>query len=212
MALILIVSAQPFALAESWGAGLPPGGDTHRCTVYPDRDSECTANNDLHYVFITPSLNTNMTTALENSITDDYAAIPEITAFTTSSTGNADVQVYEQNIGPGIRGYTTCQIGASFGETGKNEWCRPQFIYLNNYYEDSEWNVSGAKRKWLACHELGHTLGLQHPEAFHAQHYDDSCMRPDLVPGPADLWGFDIEHLEDCYPHHPFDEAPICRD
>jgi hypothetical protein len=29
---------------------------------------------------------------------------------------------------------------------------------------------------------------------------------------PGNLYGFEREHLRDRYPHHPFDEAPTCRD
>jgi hypothetical protein len=63
-----------------------------------------------------------------------------------------------------------------------------------------------------ACHALGHTLGLRHATVSnHPNQWDGSCMRTGVVPGPTGLRGFDIQHLEDCYPHHPFDEPPLCR-
>lgn len=110
------------------------------------------------------------------------------------------------------RGYTTCWEGAETGESGLNMWCRPQLLYLNTYYEHSEWETSGVIRKWLACHELGHLVGLQHAiDDFHAN-WDESCMRDGDVTGPPDLKGFDEEHLTGCYPHHPMGQVPICRD
>lgn len=209
--LAMMAVASPSA-ARNWGAGIPPDEDA-RCTEGPP-SSQCTAQDSFHTVFIPSGVNSFMQTALENSLLNDYDAIePDVWASRTTSF-TADVRVYETNLGPvARRGYTTCESGAATGEDGtKNMWCRPQLLYLNNHYENSEWNVSGAIRKWLSCHELGHTLGLQHPKEGMHDDWNQSCMRTNLVPGPADLRPFDVEHLKDCYPHHPFTEPPLCRE
>lgn len=112
-------------------------------------------------------------------LADDFDSIRDVYARRTTSS-DADVRVYEADLGAITRrGYTTCLANSETGEEGtKNMWRRPQVMYLNNYYEQTEWNVDGAVRKWLACHESGHTLGLRHADAGnHENQWMNSCMR-----------------------------------
>lgn len=185
-ALFIIASAAP-ASAENWGAGIPPRED-ERCTE-GSRFSQCTADSATESIYIAPYLNSLMTTALENSIQDDYDAIPSIIAFRTYDFAYGEGRIYESNDGPvSWRGYTTCEGGSTKGESGWNMWCEPQLMFLNSYYEQSEWNNSGVIRKWLSCHELGHFFGLQHANANrHPQYWDESCMRTGDITGPPDL-------------------------
>ena len=116
--------------------------------------------------------------------------------FTITSSNR--VRIFYDNYDPGLpRAFTFCD---EFATTGLNNvryhmWCKPQIIiYQDNSYANNCWS-NGACRKWLACHELGHTLGLQHSTST------STCMT--LSAQTNVLNSHDIGHLANwhCYPH-----------
>jgi predicted Zn-dependent protease len=70
-------------------------------------------------------------------------------------------------------------------------------VYQNNTTKANNcWSDSGCAAHY-ACHEIGHTTGLQHP---------DSLDNPDTCMGYANsdpdyLRQHDMDHLTNCYPH-----------
>ncbi len=80
-----------------------------------------------------------------------------------SSTKDVEVLLANQ---PSIQAlaYTACAAGADYGGSDANHtrWCRPQRFVYNTFYAASHFPTDNNKR-YIACHELGHTIGLQHP-------------------------------------------------
>lgn len=61
----------------------------------------------------------------------------------------------------GYFGWVDCPSGAQTGGTDPNRWCYGQKLWLNYTYSGSFSTTYG--KRALACHELGHTVGLRHP-------------------------------------------------
>lgn len=198
--------------AHNWGAAdstPPPGVSTILCTKFDPEDdeeyayinSECTVDNSLqHYVWIDPNIPSgefSLLTALQNSISQDFDSIDGVYSAEVSTISSSNrVRIFYDNFDPSLpRAFTFCDETAT---TGLNNiryhmWCKPHIIiYQDNSYANNCWS-NGACRKWLACHELGHTLGLQHSTT------ETTCMTTSAQTDV--LNAHDIGHLEDCYPH-----------
>lgn len=79
------------------------------------------------------------------------------------------------------------------GGVGVHRWCRGQYMRFNANYE-TQLNTQRARRA-LACHELGHTVGLRHTTA------DNSCMTTIYHPRdmPTGLNNHDRDHINGHY-------------
>jgi len=105
----------------------------HRCTENPDYVSQCTAKDSDQTVWIDPEMNDTMTTALTTSINGDYDPITGVTANVVTLLSAADVWVVEYHGGAiARRGYGVCADDSTQGDSGRNRWCRPQVVFLNN--------------------------------------------------------------------------------
>ncbi len=78
-----------------------------------------------------------------------------------------DVEVLAESY-PSINAlaWTQCDSVATYGgsDASHTRWCRPQRLVYNTYFEAGYFPTDNAKR-YIACHELGHTIGLRHPAA-----------------------------------------------
>ncbi len=70
--------------------------------------------------------------------------------------------------------WTQCDTAATYGgsDASHTRWCTPQRFYYNLTYESTYFATDNAKR-YLACHEMGHTVGLRHPLSSEPQ---ATCM------------------------------------
>ncbi len=88
----------------------------------------------------------------------------------TLDTTIMDASVIEGNYGStDWWAYTACSVTANYGGSDPRRWCRPQLVVYNKTHPGN-WDGSTNGRKAVACHEVGHTLGLRHT-------YATSCMK-----------------------------------
>lgn len=164
-ALALLV---PSAAFGRFGSSISHNCDT---TIY----SECVA--DSQYVsvsiWVVGSYGTQTRAAMAYY---SSSAVPRIvmTEFYPSPPNYADVQVSTVNTSTVALAWTQCWNGAIYGgsDSAHTRWCIPQGFSFNTRWEPSYYPTD-AKKQYIACHELGHTFGLQHPKSSEPQ---ATCM------------------------------------
>ena len=108
----------------------------------------------------------------------DYQYDPtDLHAYRDDADSLYDVSVSDSDYGDnGILGWVECPTTNS-GEWGTdpNRSCRGQLLRFNTwwYFNTGELDSTGARRR-LACHEMGHTVGLRHWDDYHTG--VNSCM------------------------------------
>jgi hypothetical protein len=217
IAVLTVVGLPTNALADNWGAadwgntqysdGEPPG---YLLCSTPDshpenyRKGECSANNNNpHIVWISDALDgvqPDLGNALRVSIEKDYDSIDGVYAREeTNEEAFADARVHYGTINANWEiAFTFCQVNASFLQSGYRYHmsCTPQRVQYQDTADGRDCWASGACRKHYACHELGHTLGLQHPNGLYNP---DTCMGY-ASSHPHVLKIHDEQHLVNCYP------------
>jgi hypothetical protein len=192
------------ASAENWGAG-SWGGSAIRCLEVDDPGgykSECNTENDFYRVYIDSDVPSAFRTQLVATVEDDYDPIIEFVAIVQDSlTTSTDARVRVASIPSGTSwAYTTCQNNATYGGgSGYYRWCRKQLFRFDPTRGGMQNCLASTNcLRWLACHEIGHTTGLQHPGNYpNVNSSRVTCMdyEDDVDP---DL--HDVDHLKDCYP------------
>lgn len=108
-----------------------------------------------------------------------------------SVTSNSDLNV--QDLALGATGWwaaTYCHSSATYGgsDASHTRWCRPQILTYNTSY-----SVGVAQPYHLACHELGHSVGLRHYNT------DASCMKFADTFGASEITSHERDHLNARY-------------
>jgi hypothetical protein len=143
-------------------------------------------NNNQHRVYFN-NLTANMSSALTSTMNLDYAPtdlfmVTETVWATRDASANDDY--YNLN---GAAGWVVCANSSGQGtDVHGHRWCQSS-LYFNFSY--GSFFATAQQRDYMACHELGHTLGLRH----HA----GSCMefRSDNGNGLGTLNLSDVQHL-----------------
>lgn len=106
--------------------------------------------------------------------------------------GTIDVRVADYSYGNnGVAGWVVCPVGAQQSSAGDPlRWCIGQVLRYNGSYA-SNFTTTTMKRS-LACHEMGHTVGLQHYAS------STSCM-PKTINGVTTLNAADIANINGWY-------------
>lgn len=160
--------------------------------------SQCIADNGTHRLWYaiapTARIRTQTTAALHEVYGVPYSYIN--TSVVTTS-GTEDVRVYEGgNFSSSYWAWTYCPSYASKGGSGRWVWCRPQVLFYNNGAHPTRFD-SDDKVYGIACHELGHTLGLRHPDDYTGD--NSSCMYSVASPLRLDIKSHDEAHLFTLY-------------
>jgi hypothetical protein len=204
----LLLSVVLLTLAPAAASGSHHGNpgigsfiDCNRPLVPP----RCTSvgNNSTHYVYIDPSVPTSIRWAVRRTMRHDYGPTNLVMVMQSQITSKTDVIVragdYGQN---GAAGWVWCPPSSPQGinEHG-DRWCRRQRLYFNLNPAYRVFFADRGSRDYMACHELGHTIGLHHwgnpplsdgPER-------PTCMQADVPNGPTNLHRWDIEDINMYY-------------
>ena len=199
--MLLVQSAGP-ALANHTGH---PFGSTEPCTDQnggspPPANCISVGNSFLHYVYVSPLVTGNLKQSLLDTIWEDYDVTDLTMATQTTIDSFTDVEAYAADYGDnGVAGWVVCPPAAPQGiGAGNYRWCKNQRLRFNLDAAYAAFFADDPSRDSIACHELGHTLGLNHwgsqPGFITA-----TCMRPNLPDGPVNLHWKDVEHLDGYY-------------
>lgn len=166
--------------------GDPPGQTPRNCISVGD--------NSTHYVYLI-SVGTGYTNAIINTMNSDYGPT-DLTMVRLTQNSGTDVQVLDDDYGiTNVAGWVECPTWAPQGTNAHGDrWCKFQYLRFNlNAAVQSYW-IDAGSRAYMACHEMGHTLGL-----WHRASNTSSCMIPDVPNGPTNLDGTDTAELNNYY-------------
>jgi hypothetical protein len=145
---------------------------------------------DSIYDVLQRNVNAVNATAINSSISNDYnwTDLSAATwAVSNCPTSGNHVCVFDDNYGDNnFLGWNQCRSGWSGSHP--NMTCEIDHIKLNLYYTPSNYTA-------LACHELGHSLGLRHDNGMP----DPSCMQDNPPSWHSWLSSEDIDHLNGRY-------------
>ncbi len=202
LAAVLLLGALPSGPVRATHGG-PEVGSLLDCNrpVEPPR-CVSVANDRWHHVYIDPSVPPALAQSVRNAIAD-YDSTALVVIEQARLTVVTDVIVYADDHGPnGAAGWVNCPARAAQGVNRRGDrWCRGQELHFNLNARYAVYFADAASRDYMACHELGHSVGLRHwgnpprsdgPAA-------DTCMQPDVPNGPTRLHAFDRQHLDAYY-------------
>ena len=198
--LLLTAQASGIAVADHGGRDI---GSFMACDrpVTPPR---CTSVGDglLHLVAFDESLREDLAIALRASMAEDYDAPTQLRLKEQPrTTPLTDVIAFSGDYGDnGAAGWVYCPSDAPQGTNRfDHRWCRHQELHLNYNPRYGLFFDDDASRGHIACHELGHTLGLRHwgnpPETDGP--VAATCMHANTPNGPTRLHPTDIDHINE---------------
>jgi hypothetical protein len=194
--------------ANNWGSSVGTGGTTgHICddTIY----SQCVADNSTHNVWIT-STDTDLMEEIPWSMLNYTSVAPPIRMIEVHPSPPdfyQDVEVRAASY-PSVQAlaWTQCNGPASdplmtYGgsEANHDRWCKPQVLRYNTFFRTSHFPTD-AKQRYIACHELGHTIGLRHTNETSGTCLLKATITPNSVPTVTTTSSHDRAMIAGHYP------------
>lgn len=198
--LLAAISAAP-AAADHEGSQV---GSLLNCNR-PVEPPRCVSvgNDRFHYVYIDASVPANLAESVRHAIAEYDTTTALVVIEQPRITSVTDVIVYAADHGAnGAAGWVNCPPEARQGTNRHgHRWCQGQELHFNLNARYAAYFGDVASRDYMACHEMGHTVGLRHwgnpprsdgPAA-------PTCMQPDVPNGPTTLDVHDRDQLDAYY-------------
>jgi len=197
LAIPLAIQAS-VVFAEDLG---PPIGSLFACERPGVTPPRCTSVGDSprHHVAFDDSLTEPLRIALHDTMVEDYGPTDLVMIEQDAPNGLTDVIAYSSDYGEnGAAGWVYCPRDAPQGTNPEGDrWCRAQELHFNLNPRYAIYLGDDGSRAYVACHELGHTVGLRHwgnpPES--AGPAAATCMSADTPDGPTELHADDVARI-----------------
>jgi predicted Zn-dependent protease len=160
LTLLLVAASQ--VNANNMGSHVATGGTpAYNCDT--SIHSQCVNNNNADLIIFGSPLAQSHKDAINFAIANYNAKNPDVFLYISALGPDlVDVVVSDTTVaGNGAWSWGQCRSPATTGGTNPDAWCYPVLLKWNLAYESLRYPGTTAKRD-VACHEIGHTLGLRH--------------------------------------------------
>ena len=198
-ALLLVLTAVPPVTAHHGGRPIGSFSNCRRPNINPPRCSSV-GNDVRHHVVFDATLTIGLAESLRDTMFEDYDPTKLEMILQDAVTPDTDVIAFSQDYGNnGAAGWVNCPRDSRQGVNRQgHRWCMGQELHFNLNPSLTVFFADDGSRDHVACHELGHTLGLRHwgnpPESVGPP--AETCMNSDTPNGPAVLHQIDRDHID----------------